>query len=207
MIRVAYLAGSLFVDGRDDAMPAGSLQATLSGSIINITTLLGSTPLVATDFGQIADANGQGFADPASCLAYLQATFARTEHRVPTISGVAGEAIVVGMPVARSRSDGTLRLARADTYALAFLAGLASTNTAVGFALEAVRSSLTLPDWTAIVAAPLLAQGQRYFLAPAGGLTPTPVLAPVGAGLCVAAVGVAASPTTLVFQPSDPILL
>ena len=206
MIRVFNTADAVFIDGYRSALIAGTLVAIANGDTIAITTVNSTEALAAGPFTIFGREDGSSFPDAPTCLAYLKATCGQVLQRVPTVSGVAGEAIATGMPVARSRADGTLRLARGDTYALAFLAGIASADTAAGFSLEAVRSSLSLPDWTAIAGAPLLAQGQRYFLAPAGGLLAAPVLTP-GIGLCVAAVGYASSPITLAFQPTDPILL
>ena len=207
MIRVFNVADAVFIDGYRSALIAGTLTATADGDIIAITTVNSTEALAAGPFAIFARQDGTGFVDAPTCLAYLLVTCGQLQQRVPTVAGVAGEAIVIGMPVARSRADGTLRLARADTYALAFLAGLAAAAAASGFSLEAVRSSLDMPDWTAIAGTAALAAGQRYFLARAGGLTTTPALAPTGAGLCVVAVGYAASPTLLVFQPTDPVTL
>ena len=206
MIRVFYDADAVFIDGYRSALIAGTLVATASGDTISITTVNSTDALAAGPYTIFARQDGTGFADAPTCLAYLQATCGQVLQRVPTVSGVASEAIAAGMPVARSRADGTLRLARADTYALAFLAGIAATDTAEGFPLTVVRSSLELPDWTAVAGAPALSMGQRYFLAPAGGLLAVPVLTS-GLGLCVTAVGYATSPTVLAFQPTDPITL
>ena len=207
MIRVFNVADAVFIDGYRAALIAGSLVVAAVDDAISIATAGSSEALAAGPYTMFGRQDGTGFADAPTCLAYLQATCAQLLQRVPTVAGVAGETIAAGMPVARSRTDGTLRLARADTYALAFLAGLAFADTAVGFPVEAVRSSLDLSDWTAVVGITFLAQGQRYFLAPAGGLTLIPAFVPVGTGLCVVAAGYASSPTTLVFQPTDPVTL
>ena len=109
------------------------------------------------------------------------------------------------MPVTHSRAAGTLLCARADTHALAFLAGLAATNGLPSSPLEAVRSSLTLIDWSAVAGTPALVVGQPYFLAPPGGITLTPPAKPDS--VCNVRVGEALTPQTLVFGYSAPILL
>ena len=207
MIRVFNVADAVFIDGYRAALIAGSLVVAAVDDAISIATAGSSEALAAGPYTMFGRQDGTGFADAPTCLAYLQATCAQLLQRVPTVAGVAGETIAAGMPVARSRTDGTLRLARADTYALASLAGLAVDSATAGFSLEAVRSSLDLPDWTAVTGGVLLSSGQRYFLAATGGLTSMPSLGPAGAGLCVVAAGYAASQTEMVFQPSDPILL
>ena len=84
------------------------------------------------------------------------------------------------------------------------MAGLASADTAQGFANQPAYGAVTLADWTAITGNPALAVGQPYFLGPVGGLTLAPDRI---AAICVARIGIATSPSTLVVQPTDPILL
>ena len=209
MIRVFNTADAVFIDGYRSALIAGTLVATANGDTIAITTVNSTEALAAGPFTIFGREDGSSFPDAPTCLAYLKATCGQVLQRVPTVSGVAGEAIATGMPVARSRADGTLRLARGDTYALAFLAGIASADTAAGFRRrgEAVRSSLSLPDWTAIAGAPLLAQGQRYFLAP-DRRPPRRARADTGHRPLRRRRRLRVDlPTTLAFQPTDPILL
>ena len=205
-VRVFNVADAVFIDSVRSALIAGTLIATSDGDAITIATINSTESLAAGPYTIFARQDGSGFADAPTCLAYMQATCGQVLQRVPTVTGVSGDEIAAGMPLARSRTDGSLRVARADTYALTFLAGLAASAVAPGFPLEATRTSVTLDDWTPILGQAALAQGQRYFLAPSGGIVAAPALTP-GIGLCVAAVGYAGSPTTLVFQPTDPITL
>ncbi len=203
MIRVIRDASSglIFIDGREDPI-AGGLQATLSGDQIAIANVYGGKPIVCTDYSQIADINGAGFASAAAAMAYLATIFAPPPSR--TVEAVAGAAIAAGAPLATSRANGQLVPARADTYPLAFVAGVALADAADGFPAQAGRGAITLDDWTSATGNAALAQGQPYFLAPAGGLTATAINP---GALCVALIGLAASATTLVVTPSDPILL
>ena len=90
MIRVFYDAGALFIDGREDPMPAGTLVAALAGSTISISTIHGTAPLVACDMSQIADIAGSGFASAAAAMAYLGGQFA-----MPTVTGVYQDVLTI----------------------------------------------------------------------------------------------------------------
>ena len=108
-----------------------------------------------------------------------------------------------GWPIAVSRANGHGRLARADSYALSFVAGLSKAATAPGFVCTLDGVAATLGDWTAVAGTPALAQGAPYFLGPAGGLAAVPDLT----AAAVALAGTAASPTALKILIQPPILL
>lgn len=161
--------------------------------------------IVMASYGNLCRKDGSAFGSAAEAKAYLDGEFARQRALdIPTALAVAAADIPAGMPVAVSRRDGTLQIARADTYTLAFVAGLASKSAAVGSAGSATRNAITLADWTAVTGSPGLAVGQPYFLAPEGGLTPLP---PVLPGLCSVRVGNATGPQTFAPIEADPILL
>jgi hypothetical protein len=108
-----------------------------------------------------------------------------------------------GWPVCVSRANGHGRLARANSYALSFVAGLSKAAAAPGFVCTLEAFAATLDDWTAVAGTPALAQGAPYFLGSAGGLTATPDLT----AAAVALAGMAASPTALKVSIQPPILL
>jgi hypothetical protein len=116
------------------------------------------------------------------------------------VETVAAATMVAGTPVAIDRTTGQLIRAAAAYKPSAFVIGLLADDVAQGFVGAAERSLLTLPDWSAIAGAPQLAAGQSYFLAEGGGLSPTP---PDSA--CVALIGRAVSPTTLLIDVQPPI--
>lgn len=120
-----------------------------------------------------------------------------------TIDAVADVAVAAGMPLAISRATGHFVKADAASKPIAFVAGLAQASTSVGFVASSVRDSLTLADWTAITGSTALAVGQTYFLGAGGGLTTTPP----GPPNCITAIGIAASATTLIIEPENPIQL
>jgi hypothetical protein len=174
---------------------------------LHVRTMAGRSELYQawSEITDLADPPS-GFSSPDALLTYLQGEFAKRRSVGETfdVATVAGADLVQGMPVAISRATGQLLPARADTYALAFVAGLASADTEQGFTDQPAHGAVTLSDWTAITGAALLAAGMPYFLAPGGGLS----TASVGPGsTCVTRVGFAASATTLVVEPSPPILL
>lgn len=119
------------------------------------------------------------------------------------ISAVCDVAAPIGTPLAVSRSNGHLVKADASSKPLSFVAGLAHSATAVGFVSAVQREVMTLADWTAITGSASLLQGQTYFLAVGGGLTTVPPASPNN----LTVVGEAASPTTLIIQPQNPIQL
>ncbi|MGX7709289.1 hypothetical protein [Methylobacterium sp. Gmos1] len=181
-----------------------SLMADRDGDTVTIWRCYGTTAVLAAPYSQIVRRDGTEFASAANCLAYLRGEFARAPGRVPSVTAVASAPVAAGFPVALSRVSGAAQVARADTYPLAFVAGLAPASADPGFPVEAVRSSVTLADWTACAGAPSLTLGQPYFLGPTGGITLTPDRTP---GMSLTRIGLAADPQTLVFTPSDPILL
>lgn len=116
---------------------------------------------------------------------------------------VSDVSVAAGTPLAVSRSTGHLVKADAASKPLAFVTGLASGATSIGFVADCERSSLTLGDWTAVTGSALLSPGQNYFLASGGGLTLTAPSLPC----CVTLVGTAASITTMLIEPQTPIQL
>jgi hypothetical protein len=108
-----------------------------------------------------------------------------------------------GWPVCVSRANGHGRLARADSYALSFVAGLSKAAATPGFVCALEQFRLDLGDWTEAAGTPALAQGAPYFLGPAGGLAAVPDLT----AAAVALVGTAASPSALRLASTPPILL
>ena len=208
-VRVYFSDNALWIDTIPDAFVAGTLKAVMAadGVTVNIVPLFGDPfILVATPWTSIADINGNTFSTSAAVMTYLAAQLVMRRQ----ISEVAGPATVAavdlaqGLPVTVSRANGQLLPARADTYALAFVTGLAGSDTAQGFTCQPQVGNVTLTDWTDIAGQPTLFSGVPYFLAATGGLTVSP-FAPVGS--CITRVGIAASPTTLAVQPSDPITL
>ncbi len=194
-MRVFFRDGAIFID-RLQPVPHRSLIAWADGDNVSIQTKNGIL-IFEGSFSQIADADGGAFADAPSTIVYLQGQFAMREP-IGEVFGarvIAFEAIPVGMPVAISRADGKLRTARADTYTLAFVAGLLTEPVAAGFPVQPRRGAITLPNAS-------LTPGLPYFLAGAGGIADRPPSA-----ACVTRIGIAASPTTLVVDPTDPVLL
>jgi hypothetical protein len=106
-----------------------------------------------------------------------------------------------GWPVCVSRANGHGRLARADNYALSFVAGLSKAATSAGFVCTLEGFALSLDDWTAVAGTTTLAQGGQYFLGKAGGIG-----AYDGTAAAAALVGTAASPATLKLSIQPPVL-
>lgn len=119
------------------------------------------------------------------------------------IEAVAGTDLEAGFPVAINRANGKMLLADANYKPSAFVVGIITASVLSGFVGQASPARVTLNDWTAATGAPLLLQGQPYFLKPGGGLTTTPP----GAGSCVVHVGIAVSVTTLQIDVRSPILM
>lgn len=115
---------------------------------------------------------------------------------------VASADMPAGTPVAVDRATHRLISADAAWKPSAFVAGLLTADVLAGFAGSVTATRLTLADWSAVAGTAQLAPGQPYFLSQGGGLT---VNAP--ASLCVALVGRAVSPTTLLIDPQPPIQL
>ena len=107
-----------------------------------------------------------------------------------------------GWPVAVSRANGHGKLARADSYALSFVAGLSKEATAPGFVCPLEQFALSLDDWTDIAGTATLATGNQYFLGQATGIAAADLSA-----RAVALVGTAISPTTLKLSINPPILM
>lgn len=111
--------------------------------------------------------------------------------------------MVKGLPVVVDRATGKFTKALGSTKAKAFIAGLIEQATALGFVGSAGRGAVTLADWSAIAGTASLSPGQTYFLAAAGGITTATPATPN----CAVVVGIAASPTVLMVDPSLPVQL
>jgi len=185
--------------------PAGSLRVADGGhGRFEIWSLAGRAEQVV-DWDDLADLDGHTFASAAEAKAYLDGECAKEAPRgMPPVTAVAGMPTHAGLPMAVSRADGMLMPARADTYALAFVVGLAAQECEAGAVEAATRDPVTLDDWSLVTGGPSLHVGQPYFLGVTGGLTSTPDMTP---GLCLVRVGLAASSRTFTPTPSDPILL
>lgn len=200
-------SGSIVIAG-NGAFPARSLVATVSTLLPDTIQIndIGGRGEQALTWSDLTSLDGTYTpASMADALAYLQGEFAKACPVGETfgVPVVAGADLIQGQPVAVSRASWLLLPARADTYTLAFVAGVASADTAQGFANQPAHGAVTLPDWTTLTGSVSLAVGQTYFVAPAGGLTASPRLDIA----CVARVGFATGPQTLVVEPSTPILL
>ena len=207
-IRIFFQDNEILIDTVVMPIVAGSLVASMSadGATVDICRVQSSFVLLSPPWDVIADVNGNTFSDGATALAYVQGQFAMRRPVGETfgIATVAGADLAQGQPVAVSRATGQLLPARADTYALSFVAGLASADTTQGYAGQPAHGIVTLTDWTAIAGVASLALGIPYFLGLAGGLTAVPPSIP---GQCVTRIGYAASSTTLIVAPTDPIQL
>lgn len=197
----------IWVSGQEQSYARRSLIAGTTNG--NITVMMKAAAagdyVVNTPWANVGNCDGVPFLDQASALAYLQGEFAKSKPIGETfgIPVVAGADLARGQPVAVSRASGQLLPARADTYTLAFVAGVASADTAQGFANQPAHGAITLPDWSALTGAISLNVGELYFVGPEGGLTASPRLDTQ----CVARVGLATTPQTLVVEPSTPIIL
>lgn len=206
MIRVFYADNAIVIDSIPASFVAGTLEARIVDGTVTIVRKGDDFPFVSRPWPDVAGQDGVPFASPDDLMGYLaaQLSLRRPVGETAGVATAAGADLAAGLPVAVSRSTGLLMPARADTYVLAFVAGLVASDTAQGFAAVPAHGAVTLADWTAATGRPALSQGAPYFLAPEGGLTASPFDRP---SRCVARVGLAASPATLVVQPSDPILL
>lgn len=199
----------IFISGETHSFAPRSLICILNGGGSTLYVQMRGTEgayIAGGSFADFGNHDGLPFDTPEDAKAYLDGVFSRW----PTLDGrktvaVAALSIPAGFPVALSRADGSAVLARADTYALSFVAGLASAEVAPGFAAEVVRATLTLPDWTAVTGAISLSVGSPYFLAVAGGMTTTPDRT-IGAG-CLVHLGVPLGAKTFAFNAADPIIL
>lgn len=205
MPSVFFDTNALYIQGYRDSFVAGSLTADVTDIGVGIRVLHGSEYLVNDKWVNYARQDGSGFASADDLMAYLAAQFAmrRPVGDVFGVPAVAGADLVRGQPMAVSRASGQLLPARADTYTLAFVAGVASADTAQGFANQPAHGAITLPDWSALTGTISLNVGELYFVGPEGGLTASPRLDTQ----CVARVGLATTPQTLVVEPSTPIIL
>lgn len=119
------------------------------------------------------------------------------------ITAVCDDAVPKGTPLAISRANAHLVKADATSKPRAFVVGLASQDTQIGFTADAATQEMTLSDWTAVTGSTALSPGQTYFLAAGGGLALSPVSSPD----CLTVVGIAASATTLLIDPQAPLQL
>jgi len=202
---VFFDTNALYIQGYRDSFTAGSLTADYSAIGVGVRVLHGSEYLVNDVWTNYTRQDGTGFASPDELMAYLNAQFAQRRPVGETfgVPVVAGADLLQGQPVTVSRASGRLLPARADTYTRAFVAGLASADTAQGFTNQPAHGAVTLPDWTGLTGFAALAVGQLYFLDAAGGLTTAPRLDTA----CVTRVGLATAPQTLSVEPSTPIIL
>lgn len=205
MTAVFFDTNALYVEGYRDSFTAGSLTADFTPIGVGIRVLHGSDYIVNDAWANYTRQDGGKFASPDDLMAYLTAQFSmrRPVGEAFGVPVVAGADLAQGQPVAVSRASGRLLPARADTYTRAFVAGLASADTAQGFANQPAHGAVTLQDWTGLTGFAALAVGQLYFLGADGGLTTSPRLDTA----CVARVGLATAPQTLVVEPSTPIIL
>lgn len=205
MPTVFFDTNALYIAGYRDSFAAGSLTADVTDIGVGIRVLHGADYLVNDAWENYTREDGSRFASGNDLMAYLGAQFAMRRPVGETfgVPVVAGADLRAGQPVAVSRASGHLLPARADTCTLAFVAGLASADTAQGFANQPVHGAVSLLDWSGLVGMPWLMSGQPYFLGPQGGLTTTPRLDTA----CVARIGFAANARTLVVEPSTPIIL
>jgi hypothetical protein len=118
------------------------------------------------------------------------------------VTAVAGATMAAGTPVAIDRTTARMIAADAAYKPTAFVVGLLIAGAVQDFVANAAPSRLALDDWSAVTGVSQLAPGQSYFLAVGGGLTPTPPDSE-----CVALVGRAISPTTMLIDPQPPIAL
>jgi hypothetical protein len=162
-----------------------------------ITTAVDSARL------QIARAKAEGNAIDLG----IQAALVTVQAGGPgdAISIVAAVAVLAGQPLCVHPTSGQLMQASAANFSSTNLAGLAQADTQATLAAPLTTQTLDLTDWSRITGAPLLAKGQRYYLASVPGtmaLTP-----PTTPGLVLVVVGVALSATKFSFRPTVPILL
>jgi hypothetical protein len=205
-MRIGYdeECGSVVIVG-GGVFPACTLRAVMQADGKVRVHSLAELAELYCDWFRLEDLNGRSFSTPEEAKAYLDGVLARRPNPIiPSAEGVAAEDIFAGMPVAVSRSDGALLPARADTYAQAFVIGLALADIDAGFAGATTREALTLPDWSRVAGTPALAVGQPYFLAAEGGLT---LRAVDMQGYCAVRVGNATAPQTFTPAQFDPILL
>jgi hypothetical protein len=120
-----------------------------------------------------------------------------------TVDAVAAANLSAGFPVAISRATGKMILADASIKSSAFVVGLITASTLLGFVASAAVNQLALANWTAVTGSVSLFQGQLYFLGVGGGLTTTPP----GAPNCSVPVGTALNSTTMLIDPQPPIQL
>ena len=198
---------ALAVPGIPVPFSAGSLVAVRQDDMLAIASPVDGTLIcqwARFDLWTMPDESVFPTADAAFAELDAVCRQKRPVGEVFGVATVAGADLVQGLPVAVSRATGQLLPARADTYALAFVAGVASADTSIGFGDRPAHGAVTLPDWSAVADVALLAPGLPYFLAATGGLTAAP---PGAGGLCNVRVGLAVSPTTMVVAPTLPIQL
>ena len=204
--RIFFLNNEILIDTIPTPFVAGSLIARMNGESVEIGRVESDFVFTSIPWMDIAARDGSTFRSPDAVMAYVtgQLGMRRSVGENFGVATVAGAALVRGLPVAISRATGQLLPARADTYALAFVAGVASDDTASGFVDRPAHGAVTIADWSTVADTAQLAPGLPYFLAAAGGLTAVP---PGAGGLCNIRVRLAVSSTTMVVAPSLPIQL
>lgn len=114
------------------------------------------------------------------------------------------DAVLIGQPI-YIKSNGHIGLAGADAFPEARVAGVALTNTTIGFSCSWVLTSLvTRLDWTPVTGTLSLSTGVFYFLSPISGMMTN--VSPTATGYSVL-LGKAVTPLSFLFQPLYPIKL
>lgn len=158
-------------------------------------------------WSEVMSLDGLTFGTYDEAASYLRSEFARRPPvEIAPAEAVAPAGAVADQPMTVSRLNGQLVPARADTYPLALVAGLALNDTDAGFVATLTREALTLADWTTVAGTPTLSPGLPYFLGPEGGLTLIPEMRS-GADFSNVRLGMATSPQTFAPTISDPIRL
>lgn len=208
-IRLDRDAGCIWIEGSPGPFLARTLTVSMTDGHVSFAYRYRPGEIAGGQWRDIGDENGNPFASEAECMAYLRAAldFHTDGSGGLIVTATAAETILPGFPVTLSRKDGTMRLARASAYTLAFVAGIAPDGADIGTPARASRAQVTLDDWTSAAGTPRLQMSVPYFLAPDGGLSTIPLPPIPGTGSCSVRVGMAVSPQTFAFAPADPILL
>jgi len=208
MKRIGYHgeAGALVIVG-SNVFPPGTLTLVeAEGDYLEVWSLAQRVELKVT-WQEVMALDGMTFTVRADAIAYLRGEFDRRPPlEIAPAEAVAAAGALAGQPMTISRLNGQLIPARADTYPLAFVVGLAAKDADTGFVASLTRETLTLSDWTAIAGTPSLSAGLPYFLGPEGGLTLIPEMRS-GAGYSNVRLGMGTGPQTFAPTIADPILL
>jgi hypothetical protein len=184
------MIGTALVSGRQAAQAAYAVAT--KGQKITPAMIAQQQLVVAKSDGAVIDSA-------------IQTAATGTVSGVPPVSIVAAVNVAAGQPVYVDPTSGQLRLASAATFVASAVAGLAQSTTLATFASPLATTTLTLPDWTAVIGTALLAKGARYFLGVAPGTLS--LVAPTTPGQSIVSVGIALSTTQLEIDPTPPLLL